>query len=181
MQQPNLPNWGFCIEPGCGDRFVRKSSSHRRCEYHSNVNKDMRNSSYEPRECLNCKKTFSPKHRTQKNCSKACVASWERIRDKLRCRSLPDINCEECGSKFGPFSKAQKICVNCTREKEFSVARIKPADRSDIPCFKCQHAALNKEATFGVECTIGWWMRCKPFMPTAKPLKVRDEALDSTA
>lgn len=181
MQQPNLPNWGFCIEPGCGDRFVRKSSSHRRCEYHSRISKDMRASSYEPRECLNCKKTFSPKSSQQKNCSKACVVSWERIRDKLKKRILKDIDCEECGQKFGPFSRTQKVCVNCSRERELYAAKMRTVGHSNIPCFHCQHGALNKVATFGVECTIGWWLKCKPFMPTAKPLKVRDEALDSTA
>ena len=179
-------NYGYCIETGCGERFVRMNTSQRWCEKHGKIAQSLANSPA-PIVCPVCQKKLIPFNKQQKFCGNQCVATDKKMRRRAE-REKKDKNLADlrkkgricpCSVKFIPINPNQKRCQNCiVLEKHGPLGNNKD---EQIPCVKCKWAAPLKEATFGVECTIGRWLICKPLSRGAKPYEVRDEALDITA
>lgn len=177
----DFPRHGFCVEPGCGDKFRRVSGNQRFCEKHSHHSKYLANVG-KPGKCLMCEQPFSVQWGGQTYCGAQCRdASRNLRRKKSRLKNkkkLCFLMCE-CGNEFQKRIITQKRCDVCIiKEKTTPIGDNKIEQKhSGIPCGACKYSAPNKDATFGIECTINRWLICKPLSFGAKPY----EALDSTA
>lgn len=175
---------GACIEPGCGESFYRVSANQKFCEKHAVIGKAMATKGPRSISCAVCRKQFSSHIANKAYCSEKCrdVASRDR---KLASKGMQKplgskrLRCCDCDKLFYCDYASQTRCAKCNGR--LAQPTRPTATKDDLPCLKCVHSAPNKYATFGVECTIGWWLRCKPLNLGAKPKEVRREALDPTA
>lgn len=175
---------GACVEPGCGETFYRVSANQRFCEKHAAILKSMPSKGPRSINCSVCRKSFSSNIVNKVYCSKKCKDVSKRDRklaENGQSKPLGSrrLRCSDCDKLFYCNYESQTRCSKCNGRLAQLVKP--PASRDDLPCLKCVHSAPNKDATFGVECTIGWWLKCKPLSLGAKPKEVRREALDSTA
>jgi len=98
----------------CGKQFysanVRKKTCSKECANKLRII----TTGNKPREIVSCKqcgKEFLQKNKTQKYCSRDCY--------HLASRTLPTLNCMECGKEFRPYSKndTAKFCSKkCARK-----------------------------------------------------------------
>lgn len=177
-------DYGYCIEPGCGERFVRKSDTHKKCEAHGYIAKSMQRVVLKEKKCPHCLRRFQTAKKEKIYCSSQCRdRARSRNQGKGLSKSASEIkrgNCVKCGVQFFVDFESQDRCSACFRSAR--VANTTPTILdNDLPCHKCVHSKPNRDATFGVECTIGWWLRCKPLRLGAKPKEVRIEKMDASA
>lgn len=179
-------SYGYCIETGCGERFVKMSSAQKWCENHGHVAQYL-SKSLAAIVCPVCQKKLMPFNKQQRFCSNQCMVTAKNIRRKAE-REKKDKKLAAlrrkgricaCSVKFVPLTPHQKRCEDCIILEKFGP--LNEGKDEQIPCIRCKWASPLKEATFGVECTIGRWLLCKPLSRGAKPYEVRDEALDITA
>jgi hypothetical protein len=179
--------YGYCVEAGCGERFVRKSHCHRFCEKHSRILKDI-SKQIAPTKCKLCERVFTGKVKNALYCTEACSRAASNLakqkkRAKEKKKKKIDYAACGCGTLFKKQTANQIRCGECSRKKRdgSSTNPLRASSKHELPCFMCKHSKPNRDATYGIECSIGFWLRCKPLLPGAKPLEVRDEALDITA
>jgi hypothetical protein len=125
----------FC--QGCGKSFEGKGTDRYCSEECKDKTRSERKASQrniihwerEPRNCLYCKQTFYPEHRSdQVYCSEQCreKAKWERKKPVPIERACPN-----CGTAFVPMKGQQKCCSKeCTDEKYYRVNREKIRERT---------------------------------------------------
>lgn len=175
---------GFCVEPGCGEKFYRTSHNQRYCFKHNSLAKNIARSGREAK-CAMCEQPFSPKTSGQVYCQDQCKKAARNLRKKQAraAKKKPTkkvlLFCS-CGEAFYAKVHGQKRCPDCIesrREVEKQERTWASSKDSGLPCSRCRHSKPNKDATFGIECTIGRWLICKPLNLGARPY----EALDSTA
>lgn len=189
--------YGYCLVEGCGERYVRENRMQKYCPTHLYKNQQPEVKKKAAIKCQVCKKSFVPKAANAKFCGDACytankVIKKREYRKKNKKKALGTFgakHCVSCGLKFNKVEPLQTMCAPCNIKPKAGAVSFKPGKTmapikrraSDLPCFDCKHSKANQAATYGIECSIGFWLRCKPLNPGVKPLEVRDEALDVTA
>lgn len=174
-------DYGYCIEPGCGERFVKYATQQRHCDRHTIAIKKLKTECAKSMKCKLCEKVFTPRNAASCYCSGACSLNARQARSRKKKNKTSNYNktlqCAKCETWFKQKHHSQYACSVCLTP---GVVRDVPKTGT-LPCHRCKHSKENKEATYGIECTIGFWLRCKPLNLGAKPLEVRSEAMDSTA
>lgn len=91
----------------------------------------------EPRACIACQETFSPRNTQQKTCSPHCrklhLAALNKALGKKRRKGPSTATCRVCGGAFAAISKSHVICSDKCAKENASAKKASRARRSTSP------------------------------------------------
>jgi hypothetical protein len=109
-----------------------------------------------------------------KYCSPRCTKIAGRVLSKSK-NTLHILKCTLCLAPHASSDADAKLCFECkkinvSRNDSAKVISRKSSNDDQLACYGCTNWVETPGADLGFSCKIGYFLKCKPYLPQVEPL-----------